>query len=61
MATEKKSIKDGIKTSEFWVATLSAAVIAGADALGTQLSTETVASVVAIVVGYAMARMGIKR
>ena len=54
-------IRSGIKTTEFWVSIIVAMLVAGADALGHPLNPETVAGLVALVVGYAFQRMGIKK
>ena len=54
-------IKAGVRTSEFWASMITAVVIAVSDQLGYKLSAEATAGVVALVVGYAFTRLGVKR
>ena len=51
----------GVKTSEFWLSVVSAAVMVANDGLGLGIPAESVMSLAALVISYVLGRAAVKR
>ena len=54
------TVREGIKSTEFWVAVLVAAIMAANDWIGLGLSEDTITNLIWIVIGYIGSRTVVK-